>query len=97
MRGEPGLIEIDAVFVTQRKSKESQEKKAKKRKPKTHPHKPRAGHPPCGCVSCLPKQFALADRLCERKESKSRPGHPSYMHSNQKNRFRRSRTFRAAW
>ena|ERR1700680_2576419 len=77
MRGEPGLIEIDAVFVTQRKSKESQEKKAKKRKPKTHPHKPRAGHPPCGCEVFLAEQLMITDRLCEKKESKRRPGHPS--------------------
>jgi hypothetical protein len=27
-------------------------------------------------VSCLAKQFMFADRLCEKKESRGRPGHP---------------------
>ena len=42
-----------------------------KRKPKTHPHKPRAGHPPCGRDGALAKQFMLADRLSEKKNPKS--------------------------
>jgi hypothetical protein len=41
-----------------------------KRKPKTHPHKPRAGHPPRGRDGALAKQSMFADRLSEKKNPK---------------------------
>jgi hypothetical protein len=58
--------------------KESQEKAEKKTQ--DPPSQTEGGAPSVWMRGIFAEQFMIADRLREKKESKSRPGHPSSLH-----------------
>jgi putative transposase len=49
LMSEPAQGTVSTVLQMLKQAKKAKKKNAKKRKRKTHPHKPRAGHPPYGC------------------------------------------------